>query len=465
VTALTLPVQAPEQAPPDKRIRRVAIVWALLFLNTATFAKPTLLLPLPHAVGQALTQGALVLAFVLALSLNPKCFIRPSWFLGLYSVLGIVSLMMSIRFVGLGTTYRGFRVVAFLAVVWLITPWWRDRGLVLLRTQLAVLSVILVSLILGTIISPSQAFASNYNSARLDGVIWPMTAPQAAHYMAELTGLAIILWLSGMLKRRLALILIGGGLLALVATHTRTALGGLVVGLLVAGLSLYLGKRRVRHAFAICVVVIVTLVVPLAPLVTSWLDRGQSSQALSSLSGRTTAWSAVLSESRPETNKILGSGMTNDGVINQGPGLEGLPIDNSWVATYQNQGVVGCVLEGCMFLVLLLTALLRPRGPTRALALYLIVYCLFASYTDTGMGEASIYLLDLSLAASLLVPRGGPLTTNRFFRGFLFIPGARTDRARSPSADSPSGQDADKRILSPVGATKRVKLNTAYEPT
>lgn len=123
------------------------------------------------------------------------------------------------------------------------------------------------------------------------------------------------------------------------------------------------------------------------------------------------------------------------------------------------------MLEACMFLVLLLTALLRPRGPTRALALYLIVYCLFASYTDTGMGEASIYLLDLSLAASLLVPRGGPLTTNRFFRGFLFIPGARTDRARSPSADSPSGQDADKRILSPVGATKRVKLNTAYEPT
>ena len=98
--------------------------------------------------------------------------------------------------------------------------------------------------------------------------------------------------------------------------------------------------------------------------------------------------------------------MTNDSVINQTVN-NGLPIDNSWVATYQNQGIVGCVLEAAIFLVLLITALLRPRGPTSALALFLIAYCLFASYTDTGMGEPTIYLLDLTLAASLLVPRAG----------------------------------------------------------
>ena len=65
------------------------------------------------------------------------------------------------------------------------------------------------------------------------------------------------------------------------------------------------------------------------------------------------------------------------------------------------------VLEGAMFLVLILTALLRPRGPTWALALFLIVYCLLASFTESGMGEASSYLLDLTVAASLLVPRAG----------------------------------------------------------
>ena len=176
------------------------------------------------------------------------------------------------------------------------------------------------------------------------------------------------------------------------------------MGLLVACSSLFLSKRRVRKSVAVTLVVIVAVLLPLSPLITSWLIRGQSTQSITNLSGRTDAWALVFSESRPETNKILGSGLTNDSVINQTVD-NGLPIDDSWVATYQNQGIVGCVLEGVMFFVLLLTALLRPRGPTRALALFLIVYCLFASYTDTGMGEPTIYLLDLTLAASLLVPR------------------------------------------------------------
>ncbi len=51
-------------------------------------------------------------------------------FLGLYSLLGITSLMVSVRFVSFGTAYRGFRLLAFLAVLWLLTPWWdrRDHG-------------------------------------------------------------------------------------------------------------------------------------------------------------------------------------------------------------------------------------------------------------------------------------------------------------------------------------------------
>jgi hypothetical protein len=404
VTLLTAPLQSRPQAPPDRRLRRVGVIWALLFLNTIAFAKPTLVIPLPHKVGQVLTQVALAAALILALTVNRRAIIRPNWFLGLFSLLALTSVMMSIRLVSLGTAYRGFRLVAFIAVLWLLTPWWRDRGLVLLRSQLYVLIAILISLAIGIVISPSRAFAINYGSHRLNGVIWPMTAPQAGHYVAELTGLVVILWLCRMIDRKPALLLIGGGSAALVATHTRTALLGVVLGVLAAALSLFPSKRRVRMAFAISFVAIATVVVPLSPLVKGWLIRGQNTQDLHQLSGRTNVWHLVFSESRPETNKIFGSGMTNDGVINQTVG-NGLPIDDSWIATYQNQGIVGCLLEALMFLILLLTALLRPRGPTRALALFLIVYCLSASYTDTGMGEASIYLLDLTLAASLLVPR------------------------------------------------------------
>jgi hypothetical protein len=55
-------------------------------------------------------------------------------------------------------------------------------------------------------------------------------------------------------------------------------------------------------------------------------------------------------------------------------------------------------------LSLLLIAAFRPRGPTRAMALFLLVYCLIASFTETGLGQASTYMLDLTIAASLLVP-------------------------------------------------------------
>ena len=62
----------------------------------------------------------------------------------------------------------------------------------------------------------------------------------------------------------------------------------------------------------------------------------------------------------------------------------------------------GEVLVGAILLLLLLITLFRARGPTRALALYLIVYCIVASVSESGLGGASQYLLDLTVAASLV---------------------------------------------------------------
>ena len=72
------------------------------------------------------------------------------------------------------------------------------------------------------------------------------------------------------------------------------------------------------------------------------------------------------------------------------------------MSIYQDQGIVGDVLVGAIFVLLLLTALFRARGPTRALALFLIVYCLIAGINESGLGGASPYLLDLTVAASLV---------------------------------------------------------------
>ena len=114
---------------------------------------------------------------------------------------------------------------------------------------------------------------------------------------------------------------------------------------------------------------------------------------------------------RPTTNVIFGSGLSNDAVNGSPDTAEnGLPIDSSWISIYQDQGIVGEVLVGAIFLLLLVIAFTRCRGPTRAMALYLIIYCLIAGFSESGLGGASQYLLDLSIAASLPAATGPGLS-------------------------------------------------------
>ena len=62
------------------------------------------------------------------------------------------------------------------------------------------------------------------------------------------------------------------------------------------------------------------------------------------------------------------------------------------------------VVCAAILLWLLVTAYFKPRGVQRALALFLVTYCLVASFTEVGFTDVSPYLLDLTVAASLLVP-------------------------------------------------------------
>ena len=388
----------PQAARSDARLRRVFAIWCLLFFNALTPIQGSIF-PIPHRVAQLLTQGSLPVALVLALSINPRMRIRPNWFLGLYTLLATTSLMMSVRLVGLGTAYRSFRFIAFLAVLWLITPWWGRRDLTMLRCQMRILVVILASVVLGLLISPGKAMPDG----RLSDVIWPIWSTQVAHFAAEVAGLTVVLWLSRLMTGRRALMLALPALAVLVFTHTRTALLGMIIALLVAGFSLFPARRRVRRTVATALIVVAVVGVPAAPYVTHWLARGESSQQLQDLTGRTKAWSAALAVERPTTNLIFGSGLSNDAVNGSPDTAEnGLPIDNGWISIYEDQGIVGEVLVGAILLLLLVIAFTRARGPTRALALYLIIYCLIASFSESGLGGASQYLLDLSVAASLL---------------------------------------------------------------
>ena len=133
------------------------------------------------------------------------------------------------------------------------------------------------------------------------------------------------------------------------------------------------------------------------PELTSWAQRGQTAQEAAQLSGRTKVWSAVFNTPRPRINELFGSGLSNKS-------FNGLPIDSNWVATFLDQGWFGIAVEATFLLLLLVMAITHVRGPQRAVALFIVVYCLIASVTETGMGDASPYLLDLSVAVALLVP-------------------------------------------------------------
>ncbi|GAA2143056.1 hypothetical protein GCM10009844_15000 [Nocardioides koreensis] len=387
------------RAADDLRVRavpgRLVAVWGALFFNVLTFIGGQTVLPIPQLVGQLLTQAALMLALVLALAVNPRGVMRPNLFLVLLTMLGVVALMVSIHNVfAFSSTFRACRLAGFVLVLWLLTPWWGRADMVLLRCHRRVLWVILGSVFLGAAIAPGLAFAFE---GRLAGVLWPIPPTQVAHYAAVLLGTSTVLWLCRVITGRHMLFTLVAAGAVLVGTHTRTALVACLVGLVVAGASLFLGHVRVRRTSALGAVGAVGVATLFAPQLTAWALRGQSAEEAGQLTGRTKVWSVVFDTPRPRIEEMFGSGLSNQS-------FNGLPVDSNWVATYLDQGWFGIIVQATIILVLLLMAATRPRSPQRAVALFLIVYCLTASFTESGLGSTSPYLLDLTVAAALLAP-------------------------------------------------------------
>ncbi|MQA03039.1 MAG: O-antigen ligase domain-containing protein [Streptosporangiales bacterium] len=374
--------------------RRVALIWALLVLNVLTFYdEMPRLLPLPGIVGTMLTQGALVAAMALALSVNRPVAVRANVYLLVLSALPLLALLTSLRaeFV-FGALFRTGRLATFVAVLWLLSPWWGRRDLLLVRAHLTALWVVLGSVVLGAVLAGGMAFEQN----RLAGVLWPIPWTQVAHYAAVAAGLSAVLWMTGVLRRAPALTAVVLATTIMLLTQTRTALFAVIAGVVVAGVSLFTAHTRVRRAFAIAVVVATLAASTVSSVITAWLARGQSTNELGELTGRTKVWTAILDEPRTVVEALVGFGLSNKS-------FDGLPIDSNWLATFRDLGLLGVGLSVALVLVIAIAATVRPQGPRRALALFLVTYCSVASFTETGLSDASAYLLELSLAASLVM--------------------------------------------------------------
>jgi hypothetical protein len=374
-------------------------VWIALFANVLAFSGLPTLIPIPATIGQMVTQGSLVLAFLLAVMANPRGVIRPNLFLVLLTVLAVVALMVSIHNeFFLGSTFRACRLIGFTAVLWLLTPWWGRSNFVLLRSHIWCLRILVGSILIGAIIAPGAAFS--YGDSRLSGALWPIPPTQVAHYAAVLIGCTVVLWFGGAVRGRTALLTLMGAGAALIGAHTRTALIAMTVGLAVAAASMFIGHARVRRATAALGVLAVVAASLFAPLIIEWFWRGQTSEEAAQLTGRTKVWLEILGLQRTWWQEVFGFGLSNKS-------FNGLSIDSNWLAVYFDQGWFGVTVDAALLLILIFLAVTHRRGIRRAVALFLVTYCLMTSITETGLGDASPYLLHLVVAASLLAAPPG----------------------------------------------------------
>lgn len=380
------------RAEPTPRI--IGTVWGLLVLNTLGSAGAETVVALPRSLIQMVTMGALAAAFVLALAVNLRLRIRAGAFLLLLTLLLVPSVIASVDLgSGYGALFRCARLALFVATLWLVSRWW-DGGTTFVRHHIRMYGVVLASVALGLAVSPGHALPGLYGG-RLVGALWPLTPPQIGQYAAVVIGLTVLLVVGGRTDRRSAAVVIVPALVLLLLTHTRTATAGLLVALVPAAGSLVLTSAAARRFFAWAVVCAAGAAVWFGSALRAWFLRGQSEESFTSLTGRATVWDALLREPRTTFEHLFGTGLGDKS-------FDGLPIDNSWLAVYHEQGMTGVVLVAAFVAVLGGVALLRPPSLSRACAIFLIGYCVIASYTEVGLGDASPYLLHLAVAASLL---------------------------------------------------------------
>jgi hypothetical protein len=404
--------QLPRRQARERSVRRrVYLAWSLLFLNVLTFYAATwngdpLLVPIPHRVGQIITQGALPAALMVALTVNRRIVLRPNVFLCLCTLLVLEAFVAALTDPAghmVGTLYRTVRLATFVVTLWLLTPWWGRRDMLLLKAQLLPLVVVLGSVMVGLVLAPGRALAGS----RLSGVLWPMPPTEVADFAAATIGLVVVLWLCGLASRRTTVSVVGLAGFVLIMTHARTELIGMIAGILIAGMSLFPINARVRKFFAGTGLVLSLAIMTLSGFLATWLARGENGAQLSSFTGRTEVWGPLLAFPRDRFHTLVGFGLSNKS-------FDGLPIDSNWLAAYWDLGLIGVGVCAALLLFVLVTAYFQPSGPQRALALFIAIYLLVRSFIETGLTDASVNLLELAMAASLVVsPVGSEITATR----------------------------------------------------
>ncbi|TWD83300.1 O-antigen ligase [Kribbella amoyensis] len=245
---------------------------------------------------------------------------------------------------------------------------------------------------------PLSAFGTGY---RLQGVIIPMLPPRVGEVGAILLGLAIIAFVC----RKLALIpataFIGLGMTLIALSRTRTAAAAIAFGLFLA--LLLTRKTWFGRIVALGVPGLIGLLFMVVPTLHTWLVRGQGTRQITSLSGRTTSWQAVIDEEVSLQTAIIGHGLGNKRVLlRRGEGdIDVMAIDNSWLGLYWETGLLAVAIVGIAVIVAWVSVLRAPTPYVKACGALLLGYVTAASLNESGLSDLSSMTLHLLVAAAV----------------------------------------------------------------
>jgi Na+-translocating ferredoxin:NAD+ oxidoreductase RnfD subunit len=274
----------------------------------------------------------------------------------------------------------------------------------LVRAHLWAHLLLAATVVLSLAYAPSQAWrplSSLGTGSRLQGVIIPMLPPRVGEVGAILLGLALI----GLLCRKVsalpAVALIGLGGVLIAASRTRTSAAALVFGLVVA--LVITRKTWAGRIASFAVPALIGLAFLTIGSLHTWLLRGQGTKQISSLSGRTTSWQAVIDEKVSTQTAIIGHGLGNKRVLlTRGEGdVDVMAIDNSWLGLYWETGLLAVAIVAVALIVAWISVLRAPTPYIRASGALLLGYVTVASLNESGLSDLSSMTVHLLVAAAI----------------------------------------------------------------
>lgn len=379
-------------------------VWCAFLVMVQPWARPGLGGTSTADQGSS-AKGILLLAClgVLVVSVGVRARLRLSPFLSLYLAYGALFVVVPLLLdYGLDPAVRAARIVVAVVAWSLLWCFARDDPTRLLTAQLVGYAVLAGTVAVGALLRPGAAWhqTTGNGGERLMGALLPMLPPRVGEVGAMLTGLALVALLARRLRFPLATALVLVGVTLLVLSKTRTAALALVLAL---GLAILVaqGTRLGRRGMVLLVAGGAATFLAF-PVISAWFTRAQSSEQLASLTGRTTVWEHIVRSDTTLSQLLWGRGLgTRRVVLRRGEGdINLMAIDNSWLSTYWETGLVGVAIVATAVLVLLVQSV-RARDPyVRAGSVFLVVFVLVSSVSESGLSDVSAQMLALVVAAT-----------------------------------------------------------------